>query len=286
MKNSDLGNRMKLYEKQYADKQLLPLIPLCARMDGKAFHTFTNGLPRPYDKRLSELMVATTRYLVEETGALIGYTQSDEISLVWYTDDYKSQTYFNCNLLKMTSVLASLTTAYFNSRLAEMIPERAGRLALFDARVWNVPVLYEAANYLLWRELDATRNSITMAAQSYYSHNALHKKSSSEKQEMLFQKGINWNDYPAFFKRGTYIQKRRIERPFTPKELYTLPAKHRAHKDPNLVTSRQEVVNLDLPPLRKVVNRTEVIFNGVEPRFAEPCATSCPSSTQVTNTSV
>lgn len=279
MKNDSLGDRMKAYERQYAGQRLLPLIPLCARMDGKAFHTFTAGLPRPYDERLSRLMTDTTRYLVEETGALIGYTQSDEISLVWYSDDPKSQVYFNNNLLKMTSVLSSLTTAYFNSRLAEAIPERAGRLALFDARIWNVPVLYEAANYLLWRELDATRNSITMAAQSLYSHNELQNKNSSQKQDMLHAKGVNWNNYPSFFKRGTYLQKRKVTRPYSATEIDKLPLKHWARKNPDLQIERQEIAVLDLPPLRRIANRTEVIFQGAEPRLSEPCVTSCPSST-------
>jgi len=272
MKTGSLGDRMKWYERQYA-KDLMPLIPICARMDGRAFHTFTKGLGRPYDQRLTALMVATTKYLVETAGAVVGYVQSDEISLVWYVEDFDSEVFFGGDHSKMVSILASKTTAYFNKKLAQYMPEKAEQYAdrddspEFDARVWSVPTQWEATNYLIWREQDATRNSITMAAQAYYSHNELHKKSSSEKHEMLYKKGVNWNDYPDGFKRGTYVQKRTTERPFTIQEIDKLPAKHAARNNPALTIKRQEVAIRSLPPLAKVVNRSEVIFDGAEPQL-------------------
>jgi tRNA(His) guanylyltransferase len=260
-----LGDRQKFYERQYAGLKLLNLIPLVCRLDGKSFHTFTKGLRRPYDERLSNLMVETAKYLVAETGAKISYTQSDEISLVWYTDSIDTMLFFDSKLLKMTSVLASMTSVYFNKRLAEFIPEKADESPLFDARVWNIPTLNEAALYLLWREQDATRNSISMAAQAYYSHNELMGKSSSMKQEMLFQKGVNWAKYPDFFRRGTYVQRRTIEREFTLEELDKLPEKHEARRNPELTIKRQEVVAIEMPPLSKVSNRVGVLFEGLEP---------------------
>ncbi len=264
-KKDSLGDRMKFYERQYAGQKLLPLIPVCARLDGKAFHSFTRGLPRPFDIRLSALMVDSTKYLVRETGATVGYTQSDEISLIWYAESLDTQIFFDASLLKMTSVLASMLSVYFNHNLAEYIPERADRMAFFDARVWNVPTLDEAGKYLLWREQDATRNSLSMAAQSVYSHKALMHKSSAEKHEMLFQKGINWNDYPDHFRRGTYVRKMSVERPYTPQEMEALPLMHRVRTDTDLKIWRSEVRVLDLPPIRKIANRVEVLFNGAEP---------------------
>lgn len=266
-----LGNRMKLYEKQYTGVELLPLLPICARMDGRAFHSFTKGLDRPYDKRLTALMIATTKYLVESTGAVVGYTQSDEISLVWYVDDLKSDVFFGGNHSKMVSILASKTSTFFNKNLSKYIPEKAEYYAdkdespEFDARVWNTPRLWEAANYLIWREMDATRNSLTMAAQSFYSHHELHKKSGTDKHELLHQKGVNWNDYPTCFKRGTYVQKQWVETPFSAEEIDQLPEKHAARKNPNLTIKRQKVSIRELPPLAKIGNRTEVIFEGAEP---------------------
>ena len=259
------GDRMKHYEHQEAGRRFLPLLPVCARLDGKGFHNFTKGLERPYDTRLMELMCQTTAYLVQETQASIGYTQSDEISLVWYNDEYKSQIFFDRRIQKMVSVLASMTTAFFSAHLPEYLPEKIGTLALFDCRVWQMPTLEEAANTFLWREFDATKNSISMAARHYYPHEALHKKTSDEMQEILWQKGINWNDYPNFFKRGTFIQKRKVVRTFTTEEIDHLPAQHDARHNPALTVERSEIQRLDMPPLAKVKNRVDVIFYEAPP---------------------
>lgn len=259
------GNRMKAYERREAGRRFLPLLPVCARLDGKGFSRFTKGLQRPFDIRMVELMCRTTVFLVEETQACIGYTQSDEISLVWYSDEYDSQIFFDRRVQKMVSVLASMTTAFFNGHISEHLPEKTGVPALFDCRVWQVPTLEEAANTLLWREYDATKNSVSMAARHYYPHEDLHKKSGNEMQEMLWQQGVNWNDYPPFFKRGTFVQKRKVIQSFTAEEIEQLPAKHFARKNPALMIERSEVQRLDMPPFAKVKNRIEVIFDGANP---------------------
>lgn len=264
VKGDSLGDRMKLYE-NFSDSRLLPMVPAMARLDGKTFHTWTKGLRRPYDERLSSLMIDTTKYLVETTNARIGYTQSDEITLVWLSEDFKSEIYFDGRVLKMVSVLAAMCSVYFNKLVAEKIPEKTNKSAIFDCRVWSLPTQTEAANALIWREQDAVRNSIQMAAQSLYSHKELHGKKQSELHDLLYDKGINWNDYPAFFKRGTYVQRQRLERPFTVDELAKLPPKHNAHTDPNLIVSRTEVNIVDLPPLSTIVNREDVVFYGVNP---------------------
>jgi hypothetical protein len=104
-----------------------------------------------------------------------------------------------------------------------------------------------------------------MAASTYYSPNELEGKSGNVKQEMLFQKGVNWNDYPAFFKRGTYVRRIRVERPYTADELVVLPQKHQARTNPDLMVERWERRVENLPPLGKVVNREEVLLQGKEP---------------------
>lgn len=261
MTKDNLGDRMKWYEGQYKT-DLMPLIPICARMDGRAFHTFTKGLKKPFDTDFSSLMIATMKYLVETTNALIGYTQSDEISLIWYAEDYDNEIFFGGDHSKMVSILAAKTTNFFNKKMDKYLPDKCNEWPEFDARVWNVPTQYEATNYLIWREMDATRNSITMAAQSQYSHKELHKKSSSEKQEMLFKKGINWNDYPSSFKRGTYMQRVSLSRPYTATEIDKLPEKHKARTDKNLQVVRKEVLERVLPPFTKIANRSEVVFDG------------------------
>jgi tRNA(His) 5'-end guanylyltransferase len=264
--NDSLGDRMKFYEMEQAGRRLLPLIPVMARIDGRSFSAFTRGLERPYDSRLSDLMIETVKYLVQETNANCGYTQSDEISLTWYTPTTESEIFFNGRVQKMESVLAGMTSTYFLYMLPKFLPaEYAEKLPHFDARVWNVPTLEEGANCFLWREWDATKNSISMAAQHYYSHNELMGKNGSDKQEMLWQKGVNWNDYPDFFKRGSYIQRRKTERKFTTNELEALPPKHQARLNPDLIVERTDYVRVDMPPLGKIINRVNVIYNGEEP---------------------
>lgn len=185
---------------------------------------------------------------------------------MWYSDEIDAEHFFDAKLLKMTSVLASMTTAFFNRNLKDYLPEKADRMPLFDARVYNVPTDWEATNYLIWREMDATRNSVSMAAQSMFSHKELQNKSSSMMQEMMFQThGVNWNNYPDFFKRGTYLARRKTERPFSTEELDKLPPMHAARKNPNLTITRQEVVALDIPPLKRIANREEVMFEGATP---------------------
>jgi tRNA(His) 5'-end guanylyltransferase len=256
---------MKFYENQTCGVKMLPRIPVIARLDGKGFSKFTKGLKRPYDERLSRLMIETTKYLVKETNANCGYTQSDEITLMWYTDKIDSSIYFDGRLFKMTSDLSAMCSVYFNRHLPSYLPEKVDRMPRFDARVFNVPTLDEAVNVFLWREQDATKNSITMAASEYYSHNFLHGKNGSEKQELLFQKGINWNDYPDFFKKGTYIQRKRVLSSFTVEELERLPLKHNARKDPNVLIERWVVDEIKLPPLSKLQDRVDVIVFGKDP---------------------
>jgi tRNA(His) 5'-end guanylyltransferase len=180
-------------------------------------------------------------------------------------EDPDAELFFGGKLLKMTSVVGSLATFQFNKLLPERIPEKVGLMPVFDNRVWEVPVQFEAVNYFIWREQDAVRNSIQGAARAHFSHNECLNKNGSELQEMLFQAGINWNDYPDYFKRGTYVRRKTVERKFTDEELRDLPEKHNARLYPNAVVKRSLVMEESFPPLTKIVNRDAVIFDGEEP---------------------
>jgi len=274
----DLADRMKLYETIGAGQRLIPNLPVCIRLDGKGFHSWTHGLRRPYDERLHTLFDETTKFLLEASDAVIGYSQSDEITLILYNGGQPdSQVFFDGRVSKLTSVLASMATAKFNALVPSILPEKQGRLACFDCRVWNVPTEQEAVNCLIWRELDATRNSIQMAVQALYSHKQLHQKNTAQMQEMLWQKGLNWQNYPARFRRGGYFQRRVIERPFTPEEREQLPPLHEARKHPDMMIQRQLIVPLELPPLLQVANRVEVIFRGCAPEpFTETPEPTAP----------
>lgn len=153
-KNGDeLGDRMKSYENIESERRLSPDKPFIARLDGKTFSKFTRGLAKPYDSRLSELMWATTKHLIKTTGATVGYTQSDEITLLYNTMEGigKAERYYDGRIQKLTSVLAGMATAYFVRHLDTAITEKSGTMPLFDCRVWSVPNVKEVANTVIWR---------------------------------------------------------------------------------------------------------------------------------------
>lgn len=203
MKNSSFGDRMKGYE-TVTRNNLMRRTPVIIRIDGKAFHTFTKGLTKPFDEALSEAMAQTTAELCKEIqGALFGYTQSDEISIL--LQDWKNlntDSWFSGNIQKVVSVSASIATAKFNASFTH--PEKA-QYAIFDSRAFNIP-FSEVVNYFIWRGSDCSRNSVSMLAQYYFSHKELHGKSVIEMQEMLHSKhGVNWNDVPVRYKRGICV---------------------------------------------------------------------------------
>jgi len=266
--NDDLGDRMKSYEGRETLRSFLPFLPVVARIDGRGFSKFTKDMRRPYDERMSDAMIATTKYLVEKSNAVIGYTQSDEITLVWHTDKINSEIFFAGKVQKMVSVLAGMASSAFMLAVMKQFEDSDSLIKMvpaFDCRVFQVPNQIEAANCVLWRERDATKNAISMATRYYYPHKAMHKKSGSEMQEMLFQKEINFNDYPAFFKRGTFVRRQTVFRDLTKAELQRIPAAHR----PTGPVQRSETLSLNVPPFNKVTNRVDFIFNGADPRTDE-----------------
>mgnify|MGYP000685677543 CR=1 FL=1 len=214
----ELGDRMKMYEHHWCygrpnpdappSERLTPGLPVCVRIDGRAFHTFAVGLTRPYDTRLAALMVSTTRRLVEETNARVGYTQSDEISLVLMQESDESTPYFGGRVQKTVSMLAAVASAYFNRELPNFLPEKAHLMPLFDARVWNVPDEVEASNVLLWRELDAYKNGVSSLARCHFSHTALHDKGRSDMLQMLADKGVDPKVYARHLLGGTFVVRR------------------------------------------------------------------------------
>jgi tRNA(His) guanylyltransferase len=254
----DFGNRMKAYEAVETASKLDPMLPIYARIDGRAFSTFTRGMERPFDDRMTNAMIETTKHLVHETHARIGYTQSDEISLVWLADRPESDVFFSGKIQKMVSVLASMAAAKF----ATVTPrEFAARLPHFDARVFQLPSKEEAANAFLWRAMDARKNAISMVAQSRFSHKALFGKGQKAMLAMLAEVGVDFEALPASFRRGSFVRREAAERMLTADELSRIPEEHWPH-GPVL---RSDMRVLDMPAFNTVANRVAVIFDGADP---------------------
>lgn len=265
----NIGDRLKTYEAVETGRVLLPRLPVAARIDGRCFSAFTADLERPYDARLSRLMVATTTFLAREFNAALGYTQSDEITLLWGIPARDQEPLFGGKVFKLTSILASAATAAFVRALPAAIPEKADQAPTFDCRVFALPSPEEAVNVVLWRELDATKNAVSTAARTMFSAKELHGKTGAEMQEMMFQAhGKNFNDYPAFFRRGTVVRRKYAVGTLTEEERAALPEKHHARTDPNFTFVRSRYVAETLPRLTTVTNRVEVVFHGADPVVA------------------
>ena len=240
-KKDSLGDRMKNYYENRAKTYLVRRMPVIIRLDGKAFHTFTRGFVKPFDKRLIKTMQETTLELCKNIqGCVFGYTQSDEITLVLV--DYNTldtDAWFDYSVEKMCSVSAAMATLYFNrifrNKIHEFVNKHHSVLtdvktygeelvdsvnkllksynraveqgALFDSRCFNIPIS-DVCNCILWREKDAERNSINSLGQSMFSHKDLQNKTTSQVQDMLMEKyGINWNNLSTVEKRGTAVIK-------------------------------------------------------------------------------
>jgi len=198
----EIGKRMK-ENYEYRSKSLLTRrTPVIMRIDGKAFHTYTRDFQRPFDDSLIRMMSSTMEYLCRNIqGAKLGYSQSDEISiLITDYDNLETDAWFDYNIQKMTSVSASMATAYFNSLSYKE------EFALFDSRVFNIPK-EEVVNYFIWRQKDWERNSLNMFARSFYSHRELMNKKREDIHEMLYQKGQNWSYLSNVQKNGTVFIK-------------------------------------------------------------------------------
>ena len=207
---ASLGDRMKGYE-HITRYYLTRRTPVIIRIDGKGFHSFTKGFNKPFDDILKNAMHNTMKELCENVeGCVIGYTQSDEISLVLC--DYQkidTEPWFGNGLLKICSVTASIATSAFNKHFRNAVQGIVDNVymqridkANFDSRAFNIPK-DEVNNYMIWRQQDAIRNSIEATAQAYFSQKQLCGVNCSMALEMLLtEKNIEWHSFPLSLQRG------------------------------------------------------------------------------------
>lgn len=229
MDTTSLGDRMKNYENAY--RVYLPnRLPVIVRVDMRSGHTYTRGFQRPFDSYMHKAMVETTKALCAEvSGCKMAYTQSDEISLlVTNNDTIETQPWFGNNLQKIVSLTAAKASIAFQTAMNKIYLNTTTYIddinsnyttyiahlnnVMFDSRAFILPE-DEVVNYFIWRQQDAIRNSIQMAARACFSHKECDNKNCDELQEMLFQKGINWNDYKVWEKRGICIKKTELMMP-------------------------------------------------------------------------
>lgn len=245
-KKDALGDRMKSYyedrTRYFIPRKTFGLI----RIDGKAFHTYTKGLEKPFDTGLISDMNETARFLCENIqGARFGFVQSDEIQIV-FTDLFErdAQMWFDGNIQKIASISASIATSKFNqlrtikdihkayrkfsevvgvdemgepdislppSALLQVVGKiKSTPLAQFDSRVWTVSTIEEAINSFIWRQQDATRNAVSSIAQFYCSHKELHGKNQKDQIAMIEVKNFDYKHMNLGWKQGRMVIKKDI----------------------------------------------------------------------------
>lgn len=224
MKFSALGDKMKAHENEY--RIYLPKKNwIIGRIDGRAFHTWTKGLLRPWDPEFSNCMASATIELCRTTaGCKLGYYQSDEISiLISDLDREESQPWFDYNLQKLCSVGASVVTAAFCEAALDSLPRhiRNKGFPSFDARFFVI-LEDEIKDYFMWRIADAERNSVSSLAQAHFSHRDLQGKNGLEMKQMLANKDIYWDEEEEAFRVGQFVRRFQINHNNTLRNIWTI----------------------------------------------------------------
>ena len=261
-----LGERMKSYEMVHTETYLVPKVPVYVRIDGRAFHTFTRGLDKPFDQDFAWTMKETTKHLHAKTNAFISYVQSDEISLCYLEP---SKMPFETRLFKLESVLAGMASSAFcvyglktklKDRIEKFIPH-------FDCRVCQMP-LEEIPSMLLFREHDCLKNAITLVALEHFSNKQIHKKNGDEKIAMLKGIGVDFDkDIDEDFRHGAWFKRVVFEKELDEESLAKIPEKQRKFDaDGKMRVIRSEVRQIKFGmPLSNMANKNDVILNGAEP---------------------
>ncbi|MDD5343304.1 MAG: tRNA(His) guanylyltransferase Thg1 family protein [Smithella sp.] len=197
-----LGDRIKKYEKTFTHSALKRM-PLMIRVDGRAFHTFTKNLIRPFDNGLISAMVKAATYTAKDMqGFRAAYIQSDEATfLLTDYESFETEGWFDYELPKVISISAALMSVAFN----HFYP--TDKLPVFDSRAFTIPK-EDVVNAFVWRAKDWERNSIQMYTRSFFSHEQLHQKNREDMHEMLHSVGKNWaTDLSSQERNGTFLIK-------------------------------------------------------------------------------
>lgn len=237
MKNDDFGDRMKAYESAFTSTKIASDKWMAVRIDGRGFSKYTKSFVKPFDWRITNAMVNTTKALVKETHASVGYTQSDEITLLYPPTE--GERIFGGKVSKINSVFASIATAHFNHHTIV-----TDKHAYFDCRTWEVPDDIEASNTLLWRVQDARKNSVSSHFRWTAGHKAMQNLGQSEMVQYLIDNDLaDWYDLANVWKYGSYVKPVVRETFLTQEELENI-AEHKRPVDLKVQRTRVESVDL------------------------------------------
>lgn len=257
-----LGDELKYHESLESVRRGQIGEPVVVRVDGCSFSKFTKGFKRPFDARIAQAMDEACVAVVDRLHPVLGYTQSDEMTFVFWNAE--QDVAFAGRLQKLASVCAAIATGAFLKAALRLFPEHVESVTpVFDGRAHALDITLAAKN-VEWRELDARRNAVSMAAHSVLGHSAMPGKSSADLKEMLADAGVDFASYPERFKRGAFFRRRKVMIERTPEEIERIPEQFRAQAaglKERTVTVRLEGV----PPLSIVENLEGFVFHDEAP---------------------
>lgn len=259
-----LGDEIKAFEGVESSRASGIGLPVVVRVDGASFSKFTRNFDRPFDVKIADAMASAARTVVNDFHCRIAYTQSDEISfLLWHPE---TELPFGGRMQKLASRFAAKTTAAFLLKGLELFPDAITRqVPEFDGRATVYPTLEIAAKAILWREIDARRNSVSMAASTHVPAGSLHGKSSSDMLSMMLDKGVDFYGYPERFRRGAFFRRVTVERMLDEHEMAAILEQFR----PKGPVKRSKVVEVSLPALSSIDNLADVLFQGAVPEVTQ-----------------
>jgi len=216
-----IGDRMKKYEEDIGSSSILKANkPFLVRLDGHRFSKFTSGFKKPYDDRIFKAMLYTTKDLIEEFQPIMGYTQSDEITLVFpalTTEQIEAgeALKFNGRIQKLVSLMSGYCSVRFAFNLCAQAfhPDTEKQLvdkvhkAYFDARVFHLPSNEEILTNIMWRISDVKRNGVNNLGHNHFTQKEMEGLSPKEVIKKLSDKGIEWSSMPNQYKYGVIVKK-------------------------------------------------------------------------------
>lgn len=249
----EMGDYFKAIEKNFTLSKFSPNLPIVARLDGRHFHTFTKGLEKPFSTMLLRCMTQTCIAIGEEFNPFVIYTQSDEITVVFLPN----HDMFSNTVQKYISNLSAYASVIFNNQVQENIPSKKSLNPTFDCRVFQLSSMQEVYENILWRQIDAMKNSVSLLASSYFSVKELANKNTSDRKKMLLEKNVDWYSYNIqipHFTRGAFFKKvykeKQLDKKYENNE-------NIIERDGLFFVNRKVWEEVNIPRLSSVVNGSE-----------------------------
>lgn len=270
MKIDILGDRVKAFEDQANDERFQPNAFIIARVDGRAFHTFTKGMKKPVDTWLLDAMIDATIAVASDLKSRLAYVQSDEATFCWhYPTQLLGELPFSGRKQKLCSVTAGVFTSAFITSLVRQSCDRfldvtgKGLYPAFDCRIWAVPSHIDQLDAFLWREKDAVKNAVSTAASTIATARELAGLKHRERLDLLQQRGFDWEGLPSTYRNGAYVRRMSRVEELSQDTLAKIPAHVRPIQG-SFVTRHYVQVDHQLTSVRQIYNAEGFFCQGAE----------------------